>query len=319
MRILIVDDERPARDKLRRLLEQEPDITALGEARDGVDAVEQLPAFAPDLLLLDIQMPEVNGLDVAASLPVPAPLVVFVTAYDDYAIRAFDANAIDYLLKPYDQQRLRRALDRARTRLAQGALAPPSASPCPALPQADSSFSASPLPASPARSLSTRSAPVNPVMPAAAASPDTPPPLPAPMQLLVPERGGMRVVRVQDIQWIETADNYVVLHTANGGPLMRQTLAGLLAKLGPRFVRCHRRAAVQLDWVAGIEALDKGDGELILRGGARVACSRQFRSDVVARLQADAASGGGAPGAPGSSNNSNSPHRHPGSPHDAGP
>ena len=114
MRVLIVDDERPARDKLRRLLEQEPDITAIGEARDGVDALEQLPAFVPNLLLLDIQMPEVNGLDVAASLPVPAPLVVFVTAYDDYAIRAFDANAIDYLLKPYDQQRLRRALDRAR-------------------------------------------------------------------------------------------------------------------------------------------------------------------------------------------------------------
>mgnify|MGYP001152802283 CR=1 FL=1 len=314
MRILIVDDERPARDKLRRLLEQEPDITAIGEARDGIDALEQLPAFAPDLLLLDIQMPEINGLDVAASLPAPAPLVVFVTAYDDYAIRAFDANAIDYLLKPYDQQRLRRALDRARARLAQGALAPLSASPCPALPQADSSVSASP-----ARSLSTRSAPINPVMPAAAASPDTPPPLPAPVQLLVPERGGMRVVRVQDILWIETADNYVVLHTANGEPLMRQTLAGLLAKLGPRFVRCHRRAAVQLDWVAGIDVLDKGDGKLILRGGARVPCSRQFRSDVVARLQAGAASNGGAPGAPGSSDHSDSPHRHPGSPHDAGP
>ena len=280
MRILIVDDERPARDKLRRLLEQEPDITAIGEARDGVDALEQLPAFAPDLLLLDIQMPEVNGLDVAASLPVPAPLVVFVTAYDDYAIRAFDANAIDYLLKPYDQQRLRRALDRARARLPHGALAPLSASPCPASPHTA---------------------------------------LPVPAQLLVPERGGMRVVRVQDIQWIETADNYVVLHMADAQPLMRQTLAGLLNKLGPRFVRCHRRAAVQLDWVAGIEVLDKGDGELILRGGARVPCSRQFRNEVVARLQAGAASNGGAPGAPGSANNSNSPHRHPGSPHDAGP
>jgi len=279
MRILIVDDERPARDKLRRLLEQEPDITAIGEARDGVDALEQLPAFAPDLLLLDIQMPEINGLDVAASLPVPAPLVVFVTAYDDYAIRAFDANAIDYLLKPYDQQRLRRALDRARARLPHGALAPLSASPCPASPHTA---------------------------------------LPVPAQLLVPERGGMRVVRVQDIQWIETADNYVVLHMADAQPLMRQTLAGLLDKLGPRFVRCHRRAAVQLDWVAGIEALDKGDGELLLRGGARVPCSRQFRNEVVARLQAGTVSGD-VPGAPGSSNNSNSPHRHPGSPHDAGP
>lgn len=313
MRILIVDDERPARDKLRRLLELEPDITAIGEARDGVDALEQLPAFAPDLLLLDIQMPEINGLDVAASLPVPAPLVVFVTAYDDYAIRAFDANAIDYLLKPYDQQRLRRALDRARARLPHGALASPSASPGPALPRAASSLSASP-PCTP----STPSVPINPVTPATTPSSATSPTLPAPVQLLVPERSGMRVVRVQDIQWIETADNYVVLHTADAQPLMRQTLAGLLDKLGPRFVRCHRRAAVQLDWVAGIEVLDKGDGELLLRGGARVPCSRQFRNEVVARLQAGTVLGD-VPGAPGSSNNSNSPHRHPGSPHDAGP
>ena len=240
MRILIVDDERPARDKMRRMLALEPGITAIEEARDGVEALERLSAFAPDLLLLDIQMPEVGGLDVAASLPSPAPLVVFVTAYDEYAIRAFDANAIDYLLKPYDQQRLQRALARARERLAAGAPAP---------------------------------------APMAAPSP-----LPAISQLLVPERGGTRVVRVEQIQWIETADNYVVLHTAQGQPLMRQTLAGLLDKLGPRFARCHRRAAVQLEWIVSVESLDKGDGELVLRNGARVPCSRQYRANIMSRL-----------------------------------
>ncbi|KQQ40187.1 two-component system response regulator [Duganella sp. Leaf126] len=256
MRVLIVDDERPARDKLRRLLAQEPDISAVAEARDGVEALELLAEFAPDLLLLDIEMPEVSGLDVAASLPAPAPVVVFVTAYDNYAIRAFDANAIDYLLKPYDQQRLRRALDRARARLTQPAAPANALAPPPALP--------------------------------AQAQAQVPPPVPAPVpaQLLVPERGGMRVVRIDDIAWIETADNYVVLHTADGQPLLRQTLAGLLATLGPRFVRCHRRAAVQLQWVEGLDMLDKGDGELLLRGGARVPCSRQFRQDVLARLQA---------------------------------
>ncbi|NVM74246.1 two-component system LytT family response regulator [Duganella sp. SG902] len=233
MRVLIVDDERPARDKLRRMLASEPGISAIEEARDGVEALEKLPSFAPDLLLLDIQMPEITGLDVAASLPAPAPLVVFVTAYDEYAIRAFDANAIDYLLKPYDQPRLQRALQRARERLA-----------------------ARPTPA----------------------------PLPSVTQLLVPERHGTRVVKVEQIQWIETADNYVILHTADGDPLMRQTLAGLLEKLGPRFIRCHRRAAVQLDWVASIVNLDKGDGELLLRGGASVPLSRQYRADLEARL-----------------------------------
>jgi two-component system LytT family response regulator len=246
MRVLIVDDERPARDKMRRLLEQEPGITAIDEARDGFEALERLPAFAPDLLLLDIQMPEITGLEVAASLPSPAPLVVFVTAYDEYAIRAFDANAIDYLLKPYDQPRLQRALQRVRERLGGAA--------------------------------TTTSAPA-----VAVAAP--PPPLPAVTQLLIPERGGTRIVKVDQIQWIETADNYVVLHTADGEPLMRQTLAGLVDKLGPRFVRCHRRAAVQLDWIASVQTLDKGDGELLLRGGARVPCSRQYRAEVMERLQ----------------------------------
>ena len=256
MRVLIVDDERPARDKMRRLLEQEPDITAIDEARDGVEALERLPGFAPDLLMLDIQMPEITGLEVAASLPAPAPLVVFVTAYDEYAIRAFDANAIDYLLKPYDQQRLQRALQRVRERLAQQRAAL-TVQPMPTI------ASIEPPPATPAPQHL----------------------LPAINQLLIPERGGTRIVRVEQIQWIETADNYVVLHTDEGQPLIRQTLAGLVDKLGPRFQRCHRRAAVQLDWIASVQHLDKGDGELVLRSGARVPCSRQYRAEVMDRLQ----------------------------------
>ncbi|ATQ76191.1 DNA-binding response regulator [Massilia violaceinigra] len=238
MRILIVDDERPARDRLRHLLAQETGINAIAEARDAVDAMQQIAAFAPDALFLDIQMPEVSGLELAASLPAPAPLIVFATAYDQYALQAFDANAIDYLLKPYDQARLGRALQRLRERLL--------------------ARSAQPLP------------------PFAGEH--------ALRQLLVTERGVTRVIRVDRIGWIETADNYVVLHTAGEQPLMRQTLAGLLDKLGPGFVRCHRRAAVQLAWIERVEALDKGDCELVLRDGARVPCSRQYRAAVMALL-----------------------------------
>jgi len=236
MRILIVDDERPARDKLRRLLTHEPDVSVIEEARDGVEALEKLEAFAPDLLLLDIQMPEIGGLDVAASLPSPAPLVVFVTAFDQYAIRAFDANAIDYLLKPYDQPRLQRALSRARERLAK------------------------PGPEAPLGGLPVQ-------------------------HLLITERGTTRIVPTADIQWIETADNYVVLHTATAQPLLRQTLAGLLDKLGTSFVRCHRRAAVRIDWIASITSSDKGDGEVLLRGGLRAPLSRQYRAAVLAALE----------------------------------
>ena len=236
MRILIVDDERPARDKLRRLLTQEADVSALAEARDGVEALEQVESFKPDVAFLDIQMPEISGIELAASLPAPAPLIVFATAFDQYAIRAFDANAIDYLLKPYDQARLQRALERVRQRLH----AP---QPVPAF---DSGHQV--------------------------------------RQLLITERGVTRVIRVDQVQWIETADNYVVLHTSAEAPLMRQTLAGLLDKLGERFMRCHRRAAVQLDWIESVVALDKGDCELVLRGGARVPCSRQYKAALVERL-----------------------------------
>lgn len=239
MRVLIVDDESPARAKLRRLLAQQADVTQVAEARDGIDALQQIAGFKPDLVFLDIQMPEINGIELAASLPAPASLIVFVTAFDQYAVRAFDANAIDYLLKPYDQARLQRALQRVRERMQVRAVGMPP----PALTSGH-----------------------------------------AVHQLLVNERGTTRILRVEQIQWIETADNYVVLHTAHAQPLMRQTLAGLLDKLGAGFVRCHRRAAVQLAWIESVVTLDRGDCELVLRGGARVSCSRQYRAGVMEKL-----------------------------------
>ena len=237
MRILIVDDERPARERLRRMLALETGIDAIEEAPDGHAALRCLPDFRPDALLLDVEMPELSGIELAASLPAPAPLVVFVTAYDEYALRAFDANAIDYLLKPFDQARLRRALERLRERHAARERAGPAA--------------AAGLP---------------------------------PRQLLVTERGATRVVQVADIEWLETADNYVVLHTAHGAPLLRQTLSGLLEQLGGAFVRCHRRAAVRVGAVERIVALDKGDCELVLRSGAVAPCSRQYRAVLMEAL-----------------------------------
>jgi two-component system LytT family response regulator len=239
MRLLIVDDERPARERLHRMLAQETGIAAIEEAVDGIDALAKIEAFRPDALFLDIQMPELSGLELAASLPQPAPLVVFVTAFDEYALRAFDANAIDYLLKPFDTPRLQRALARLRERMQACAQAAP-------IPAIGGEHQVS--------------------------------------NLLVPERGGTRVVPVADVQWIETADNYVVLHTAQGQPLLRQTLTHLLAQLGDRFVRCHRRAAVQVALIDRMVPLDKGDCELLLRSGLRVPCSRQYRQDVLDRL-----------------------------------
>jgi len=235
MHLLIVDDERPARERLRRMLALEAGIGSVREARDGIEALQMVERERPDALLLDIEMPELSGIDLAASLPAPAPLVVFVTAHEDYALRAFDSEAVDYLLKPFDQLRLRRALERLRLRLA--------------APMQD-----------------------------AAALVDSP------RQLLVSERGATRVVQVADIEWLETADNYVALHLPDGAPLLRQTLGALLDQLGPAFARCHRRAAVRLAAIVRIDPLEKGDCELVLKSGARVPCSRQYRPALLALL-----------------------------------
>jgi len=252
MRLLIVDDERPARERLRRLLAQEASaagIETVEEAADGFEALARVEACRPDAVFLDIAMPELSGIELAASLPDPAPLVVFLTAHGQYALQAFEVDAIDYLLKPCDGTRLRRALQRLRMRLDERRGDPGDGgageTPVQALPR---------LPEQPLR------------------------------QLLVTERGATRVVRVADIGWIETADNYVALHTADGSPLLRQTLAGLLPRLGPGFVRCHRRAAVQLDRIERVVPRDKGDCELVLHDGASVPCSRQFRETVLQRL-----------------------------------
>ncbi|XLZ70994.1 response regulator [Massilia sp. SR12] len=235
MRILIVDDERPARDKLRRMLAQDPGVSAVDEARDGIEALEKVASFAPDAIFLDVQMPEVGGLEVAASLPAPAPLIVFATAFDEYAVPAFDANAIDYLLKPFDAARLQRAMQRLRERIA----------------ARDSKVQAPALPPG------------------------------APLQqLLVYERGTTRIVKVEDIEWVETADNYVILHTPHGSPLLRQTMANLLDTLGMEFVRCHRRSAVRL---ASIDRINN-EGEVLLHSGAIAPLSKQLRPQLLLRL-----------------------------------
>lgn len=233
MRVLIVDDEAPARVRLRRLLGELADVDVIGEASDGAMALQMASQLNPDALFLDVQMPEVSGLDVAASLPDPRPVVVFVTAFDHYALQAFDADAVDYLLKPVEPERLARAV--AKLRSHQGVARPRA------------------------------------TMPA---------------QLLIADRGRTHVVRREEIEWLEAADNYVTVHACGRALLMRRTLAGLLHDLGEGFVRTHRSVAVALAQVAAVLPRDKGDATLRLRDGTEVPCSRQYRADVLQRLQA---------------------------------
>jgi len=232
VRVLIVDDEAPARERLRRLLLAFPDVEVIAQARDGEEALAAIATHAPDALFLDVQMPGPDGLDVAASLPEPAPAVVFVTAHDHYALQAFEAAALDYLLKPVEPERLARAVQRLRDRV--GAPRPPL----------------------------------------------------RPARLLVPDRGRTHVLAVAELLWLEAADNYVVLHTADRAPLLRRTLSGLLDDLGEGFVRTQRGAAVALAHVLELEPLGKGDARVRLRGGQVAPCSRQFREALLAGLAA---------------------------------
>ena len=239
MRVLIVDDEAPARARLRRLLAQHPDMELVGQAQDAAEALRQVGEMAPELLLLDIQMPGASGLDLAASLPEPAPAIVFVTAFDQYAVQAFDLAALDYLLKPVEPERLARALQRLRD-------APGSATPA------------------------------------------TPTTRPRPAQLLIADPGRTHVVRVDEILWLEAADNYVVVHTAQRSPLMRRTLAALLHDLGHDFVRTHRSAAVALAHVTSVSPREKGDATVQVQGGATLPCSRNYRAQLLSRLGREA-------------------------------
>jgi two-component system, LytTR family, response regulator len=231
LRVLLVDDEAPARARLRRLLLAHPEVAVIAEARNGREALELSAAHTPDALFLDVQMPEVDGLSVAASLPEPAPAIVFVTAFDHYALPAFDAAALDYLLKPVDAEHVARAVQRLLQR----------------------------APGSVARR-------------------------PPPSQLVIPDRGRTWVIAVAEIEWLEAADNYVVVHVGERAPLLRRTLTALLTDLGDAFVRTQRGAAVALAQVASLQSLPKGDATAVLKSGAHVPCSRQFRAQLMQRL-----------------------------------
>lgn len=228
LNVLIVDDEKPARDKLRRLLTEHAPVAFIAEARDGVEALKLLAQDKFDVMFLDIHMPEMDGLSVAQQLPVPAPHIVFVTAYDGFALQAFDANAIDYLLKPYDEERFLRALNKL-------------------------------LKVQNARGLSE----------------------PAAHPLIIHDRGTVYVLALSDIHWVEAADNYVVVHTADVSPMLRQTLSVMAQRLGSAFARCHRSYLVRTDQILRFEGSGKGDGDFHLRSGATVPCSRQYRDAVL--------------------------------------
>jgi two-component system LytT family response regulator len=256
IRALIVDDEPLARRGVRQLLEREPDVVIVGEARNGREALRALRTLNPGLVFLDVQMPEVDGFDVLRAYgPERMPAVIFVTAYDEFAVRAFDAHAIDYLVKPLRESRFAEAVQRVRERMR--------------------STEAIEL----SRKLTALLATATAERPSSANASD-----PA-RRLVVPTATGDLVLDVDEIDWIEADDYYAAVHTRGRRHLIRESLSSLETRLDPaRFVRIHRSAIVYLERVREFRN-DQPGSEVVLRDGTRIAVSRRRREQVASLLR----------------------------------
>lgn len=245
IRTLLVDDEALARERLRALLAGEPDLEILGECADGAEAVAAIEREQPDLLFLDVQMPELDGFDVLATArPARPPVVIFTTAYSEHALRAFEVHALDYLLKPFDRERLQVALRRARESLRLA-----------------------------------RAEALNEKLHALLA--EVRPPTQKTDRLVVKSGGRVMLIRTADVDWIESADNYVNLHVGAESHMLRETMASLEARLDPRqFLRISRSTIVNLDRVKELHPMFHGDYVVILRNGTRLNLSRSYRDKL---------------------------------------
>jgi two-component system LytT family response regulator len=246
----VVDDEPLGRDRIVSLLSTIPDAEVIGECDTGPAAVQAIRELAPDLLFLDVQMPGMDGFGVLASLPAPAtPTVIFVTAYDEYAIKAFEVHAQDYLLKPYDRDRFYEAFRHAAERIR-----------------------------------TDRSNGTNARMLALLEDIERE----RPRRTRIPIRSGGRVtfLPVEDIDWLEAADNYVRIHAGSSTHLIRQTLQSLEDSLSPAmFVRIHRSSIVNVSRIQEVQTWFGGEWVVVMRDGTKVHTSRRYRTRLEALMK----------------------------------
>jgi two-component system LytT family response regulator len=244
IRTIIVDDERHARQKLRALLAPHRDVEIIAECANGDDAVTVIRDRQPDLVFLDVQMPGRDGFEVVAGAGDSIRQVIFVTAFDQYAVRAFEVQALDYLLKPFDRTRLDKALERARAHVRD---------------DGDLRERLAAL----VGQVRPESRPID--------------------RMMVKSSGRITFLRVDEIDWIEAADNYVRVRAGKEGHLIRETMNHLESQLDRRkFVRIHRSAIVNVDSIAEIRSLFHGDHSIRLRTGAEIPLGRSYRDRLEA-------------------------------------
>jgi two-component system LytT family response regulator len=249
IRTLIVDDEPLAREGLRNLLLHDQEIDIIGECSDGIQAVETIRATRPDLVLLDIQMPEVDGFDVIRQVGVGAmPTMIFVTAYDEYALQAFDVHALDYVLKPVDPERFARSIARAKETLSRQTAGEMTEKLNLLLQGLDRSL---------------RSA----------------------NRIMVRNAGRIYFVRTEEIDWIEADGDYVRLHAASKNHLVREKIGDLEKRLDPsEFIRIHRSTMVRIGRIKELQPLFSGDYMVTLHDGRKLPLSRTYRDKVLDTL-----------------------------------
>jgi two-component system LytT family response regulator len=259
IRALVVDDEPLARKGVAQLVEPVEDVAVVGEAADGPQAVRQIREHEPDLVFLDVQMPEMTGLEVVREVGVDQmPLTIFVTAYDEYALDAFEAQALDYLLKPIDEERFADAVDRARTQLQ----------------QAEASALSDQL-----RGLLQEYA--------GAGGQGRDEASPSIERFTVRSRDHIYFVDAADVQWIESEGDYVALHDGEESHLIRKTMKELEEQLDPdRFLRIHRSYIVNTEYVEELHPQDHGTYRLIMAAGTPLKSSRGYSENIEALIEA---------------------------------
>ena len=260
VRTLIVDDEPAARAALRTLLASDTDIEVIGECADGLSALRSIEREGPELVFLDVQMPRLDGFAVLQRLEAPELcVVVFVTAYDEYAVRAFDVHAIDYLLKPFDDQRFHLALARAKREVHQRRLGVVSERLLALLDDLGRRGNA---------------AAAGGAAPAAYTR-----------RLLIKSAGRVSILPVRDIDWIEAEGDYAKLHVGKVAHLLRDTMRHLETELDPaRFVRIHRSTIVNLERVKELQPFFRGEFVVILHDGTSLKLARSYKERLEAAL-----------------------------------
>lgn len=248
VRVVIADDERLARQKVRILLDSEPNVAVVAECQDGRQTISAINCLRPDLLLLDIQMPDLDGFQVLKEVPPSElPVVIFTSAYDQYAIRAFEAHALDYLLKPFDQERLHQAIERARAELLK-------------LENREIRHRLIEL--------------LSHVKSDAAAKPQE-----GENRLVIKTKGRVVFLDLGDIDWVEAAANYVRLSAGKESYLLRETISRVSERLNPNdFVRIHRSTIVNVRKIKELIPVNSSEYVVVLKNGKELSCSRGYRS-----------------------------------------